>query len=105
MFSFSGNTLSQQNEYIQAYARTRDFKTIQKVIQSGLDKMNADLSEDMFRIWLDYSRQMVNLTSTSAPSLPMSYFNFTNTLLQTQIPPYKKMSECVNFLITAMRYL
>lgn len=78
---------------------------IQQVIDQGLELMRkADITEDLYQAWIDYSRAMLNIATKN----PAIYANYSTVILSAtmpNIPIYQRLSMCIQYLIRILPIL
>lgn len=81
------------------------YETIKSVIDTGLTLMrNPNLTEEQFRIWLDYSQKALNIASKN-PAFTTNYLNVILATLNQNLLPSQKLSMCIKYLIGILHLL
>lgn len=69
------------------------------VIKQGLSLMrDRNLNENLFRCWLDYSRNILNMISTN-PFITTNYMNVIVAASRPGLEPFQRLSMCLRYLI------
>jgi len=68
-------------------------------IYEGISLMsNPNLSEQQFNIWLEYSKNLLNL-ATKNSTLMTNYYSVIIAANTGHLQPHQKLSMCLNYLI------
>ena len=94
------------NYYYNYDDKRRHYQFLKEVVDTGIQLMRQNPSEQMFVAWLEYSRRVLELSSKDdIQNLQVqSYASLVYLLQSQQLPPFEKLSRCIDFLINVMRY-
>lgn len=72
---------------------------IYTVINEGIALMrNPNLDENLFLLWLDYSRKMLDLVCKNT-FVKYQYASFLMTIINSQERPIEKLNKCIDCLM------
>ncbi len=71
---------------------------VQKVIDQGLELIQVNLTEEQYKIWLEYSKSMLALASKN-PNIMMHYMQVILSASNPSLKPYQRISMCLRYLI------
>lgn len=81
-------------------------KHINDLISEGLKQMgNPALDENMFRIWLDYSKQVLEITTRDYNAAILLNYLRVIMSINPQLPPSQKVGICLDYLIGVLRII
>ena len=81
-------------------------KHINDLVSEGLKQMsNPALDDDMFKIWLDYSKQVLEIsTKDYNAAILLNYLRLIMSI-DSQLPPIQKIGICLDYLIGVLRII
>lgn len=81
-------------------------KHINDLISEGLKQMsNPALDENMFKIWLDYSKQILEIsTKDYNAAIILNYLRLIMSI-DPQLPATQKIGICLDYLIGVLRII
>ena len=79
---------------------------IRELIDDGLVQMrNPELSNEFTLIWIDYSRQILEITTKDYnPDIVLNYIRVIMSI-QPYMMPYQKIGICLDYLIGVLRII
>lgn len=81
-------------------------KHINDLISEGLKQMgNPALDENMFRIWLDYSKQVLEISTRDYNAAILLNYLRVIMSINPQLPPSQKVGICLDYLIGVLRII
>ena len=81
-------------------------KHITDLISEGLKQMgNPALDENMFRIWLDYSKQVLEISTRDYNAAILLNYLRVIMSINPQLPPSQKVGICLDYLIGVLRII
>ena len=92
--------------YLHNMKTERVRKHINDLISEGLKQMsNPALDDDMFKIWLDYSKQVLEIsTKDYNAAILLNYLRLIMSI-DSQLPPTQKIGVCLDYLIGVLRII
>ena len=81
-------------------------KHINDLVSEGLKKMsNPALDDNMFKIWLDYSKQVLEIsTKDYNAAILLNYLRLIMSI-DSQLTPTQKVGVCLDYLIGVLRII
>ena len=81
-------------------------KHINDLVSEGLKQMsNPALDDDMFKIWLDYSKQVLEIsTKDYNAAILLNYLRLIMSI-DSQLTPNQKIGVCLDYLIGVLRII
>lgn len=81
-------------------------KHINDLVSEGLKQMsNPALDDDMFKIWLDYSKQVLEIsTKDYNAAILLNYLRLIMSI-DSQLTPTQKIGVCLDYLIGVLRII
>lgn len=81
-------------------------KHINDLVSEGLKQMsNPALDDNMFMIWLDYSKQVLEIsTKDYNAAILLNYLRLIMSI-DSQLTPTQKIGVCLDYLIGVLRIL
>lgn len=81
-------------------------KHINDLVSEGLKQMsNPALDDDMFKIWLDYSKQVLEIsTKDYNAAILLNYLRLIMSI-DSQLTPTQKIGVCLDYLIGILRII
>ena len=82
------------------------FDSLNQVVMTGLALLKSEASDEQYRLWEDYSKEMIRLATSSTKS--NLYANYLNLLLKIHaqdLTPELRIRKCVRFLLLIMKIL
>ena len=81
-------------------------KHITDLISEGLKQMgNPALDENMFRIWLDYSKQVLEISTRDYNAAILLNYLRVIMSINPKLPPSQKVGICLDYLIGVLRII
>ncbi len=76
------------------------------VVSEGLKQMSKPaLDDDLFKIWLDYSKQVLEIsTKDYNAAILLNYLRLIMSI-DSQLPPTQKIGVCLDYLIGVLRII
>ena len=74
------------------------YTILKTVIDRGMQLMQNDVSEDMFKIWLKYSQSVIEQIANGT-TFHIGYLQVILSTMASTILPYQKLSMCLKYLI------
>lgn len=73
---------------------------LEGAIREGISLLsNPSLSEQQFNIWLEYSKNLLNL-ATKNSTYVSNYYTVIIAANTGNLQPYQKLSKCLQYLIS-----
>ena len=81
-------------------------KHINDLVSEGLKQMsNPALDDNMFKIWLDYSKQVLEIsTKDYNAAILLNYLRLIMSI-DSQLTPTQKIGICLDYLIGVLRII
>ena len=81
-------------------------KHINDLVSEGLKQMsNPALDDNMFKIWLDYSKHVLEIsTKDYNAAILLNYLRLIMSI-DSQLPPIQKIGICLDYLIGVLRII
>ena len=81
-------------------------KHINDLVSEGLKQMsNPALDDNMFKIWLDYSKQVLEIsTKDYNAAILLNYLRLIMSI-DSQLTPTQKVGVCLDYLIGVLRII
>ena len=81
-------------------------KHINDLVSEGLKQMsNPALDDNMFKIWLDYSKQVLEIsTKDYNAAILLNYLRLIMSI-DSQLTPTQKIGVCIDYLIGVLRII
>ncbi len=81
-------------------------KHINDLVSEGLKQMsNPALDDNMFKIWLDYSKQVLEIsTKDYNAAILLNYLRLIMSI-DSQLTPTQKIGVCLDYLIGVLRII
>ena len=81
-------------------------KHINDLVSEGLNQMsNPALDDNMFKIWLDYSKQVLEIsTKDYNAAILLNYLRLIMSI-DSQLTPTQKIGVCLDYLIGVLRII
>jgi len=80
------------------------YKILNDVIQKGIAKFDGDLSIDIFNEWKDNSKYLIEaVTNNTDINLYDNYCSLIDSLEETKLKPYQKLTSCLDYLMDIMK--
>ena len=74
--------------------------TLSKVIEKGFDMSRNHFDDQLYRLWVDFSKEMVQLaTRDTQYRLYVDYLELLIDLNRLNLSPEQKLNSCLKFLI------
>lgn len=79
---------------------------LRELVDDGLTQMrNPNLTEELSQIWIDYSRQVLEITTRDYnPEILLNYLRVVLSI-QPHLLPYQKIGVCLDYLIGVLRII
>lgn len=74
------------------------YTALKAVIDRGMQLMQGNVSEDLFRLWLRYSQSILEQIANGT-TFHINYLQVILGTMNTNIEPYQKLSMCLKYLI------
>lgn len=74
------------------------YTALKAVIDKGMQLMQGNVSEDLFRLWLRYSQSILEQIANGT-TFHINYLQVILGTMNTNIEPYQKLSMCLKYLI------
>jgi hypothetical protein len=82
------------------------YETLDIMYAMGIDKMNDDLSEDEYQIWIDYSKNIIETVSNKTDiKLNENYISLIECMDKTEFQPFQKLNACIDYALDIMKYM
>ena len=88
------------------------YDSLNEVVKMGLELLNKyhnELTEDLFKIWFDYSIKVLDMLSgynrfskSIDPSIQINYLRLAIQLASPYLTATQKLTSCLNYLIEVM---
>ncbi len=98
MFSNYGYMMSPQMQRV-------DITPLQDVTQQGINLAKSEVTDETYKIWFEYSYQVLTLLSSNSVLYNQSYREFGQTLEGSKLLPREKMIRCLELLINIMKII
>ena len=81
-------------------------KHINDLVSEGLKQMsNPALDDNMFKIWLDYSKQVLEISTKHYNAAILLNYLRPIMSIDSQLPPTQKVGICLDYLIGVLRII
>jgi hypothetical protein len=80
------------------------YETLNQAIEKGLSMLNGFIDERQYQIWVDYSKEIIQITTRNTNlNLYANYLSIILTLYNANMSPNDKLMYCVKWLVDVMK--
>lgn len=95
-----------ENTIKNKYDKNSNCKILKEVYDTGIEMMVDTLEEDVFQLWIDDSKEIIEKVSKKTDiKLKENYDSLVDCLINTGLPPCHKLNTCIDYTLDIMKYM